>query len=259
MRGGPPPAPDAVPDRLATPTDATTALHVLVVDDDPEVGKLLVKYLSGQGLRVTLAADGRAAREAFGGTGFDVVLLDLGLPDEDGLALLRDLRQRWHGPVLIVSGRGESVERVVGLELGADDFVTKPFDFRELLARIRSVVRRSQPARPAAAAGTRYAFEGLVMDVPARRLVDAQENEIPLTTGEFDLLLALVQRPHQVVTRDQLMNAVHGRDAGPFDRAIDVQIGRLRKKLEPDPAQPRIIKSVRGVGYLFAPAVRAGG
>lgn len=249
-----------MPDRQTAPHDpsAATALHVLVVDDDPDVGALLSKYLSGQGLRVTIAPDGRAARDAMDNAGFDVVLLDLGLPDEDGLALLRDLRNRWHGPVIIVSGRGESVERVVGLELGADDFVTKPFDFRELLARIRSVVRRAQPA-PAAKPGpvTRYEFEGLRLDVPSRRLLDPQAAEIPLTSGEFDLLLAFLQRPHQVLTRDQLMTAVHGREAGPFDRAIDVQIGRLRKKLEPDPAQPRFIKSVRGAGYLFATAVRA--
>ena len=249
-----------MPDRPTDPHDpsAATALHVLVVDDDPEVGALLAKYLGGQGLRVTIAPDGRSARDALGTVGFDVVLLDLGLPDEDGLMLLRDFRNRWHGPVIIVSGRGESVERVVGLELGADDFVTKPFDFRELLARIRSVVRRTQPP-PTSTPGvaTRYEFEGLRLDVPSRRLVDAQSAEIALTSGEFDLLLAFVQRPRQVLSRDQLMNAVHGREAGPFDRAIDVQIGRLRRKLEPDPAQPRFIKSVRGAGYLFAAAVRA--
>jgi two-component system OmpR family response regulator len=236
---------------------ATTALHVLVVDDDPEVGKLLSRYLTGQGLRVSVVENARDARAAVQDQTIDVMLLDLGLPDEDGLVLMRDLRSRWQGPVIIVSGRGESVERIVGLELGADDYVNKPFDLRELLARIRSVVRRSQPVRPAQVAGRGYAFEGLQLDVPARRVLDGNSREIPLTSGEFDLLLAFVQRPHQVLTRDQLMNAVHGRDAGPFDRAIDVQIGRLRRKLEADPAHPQLIKSVRGAGYLFAPNVRA--
>jgi two-component system OmpR family response regulator len=236
---------------------ATTPLHVLVVDDDPEVGKLLSRYLTGQGLRVSVVENARDARAAVQDQAIDVMLLDLGLPDEDGLVLMRGLRGQWQGPVIIISGRGESVERIVGLELGADDYVNKPFDLRELLARIRSVVRRSQPARPAQVAGRGYAFEGLQLDVPARRVLDANRREIPLTSGEFDLLLAFVQRPHQVLTRDQLMNAVHGRDAGPFDRAIDVQIGRLRRKLETDPAHPQLIKSVRGAGYLFAPNVRA--
>ena len=231
--------------------------HILVVDDDAEIGQILSRYLTGQGMRVSLAENGAQLRATMGGHDVDVVLLDLGLPGEDGLVLIRELRGYWHGPVIIISGRGESVERVVGLELGADDYVTKPFDLRELLARIRSVLRRSQPA-PAAAGSTSRGveFEGLRLDIPARRLTGADGNEIPLTSGEFDLLLAFVERPHQVLTRDQLMNTVHGRDAGPYDRAIDVQIGRLRRKLEEDPANPRIIKSVRGAGYLFAPQVR---
>ena len=241
---------------VAPPANGT-ALHVLVVDDDPDIAHLLSRYLGSQGLRVTVAANARAARDAVLAQSFDVMLLDLTLPDEDGLTLMRDLRKHWQGPVIIVSGRGESVERVVGLELGADDFVTKPFDFRELLARIRSVVRRAQPPQAPRATGRGFEFEGFRMELASRRVLDADGAEVPLTTGEFDLLLAFVQRPHQVLTRDQLMNAVHGRDAGPFDRAIDVQIGRLRRKLETDPAAPRLIKSVRGAGYLFAPAVRA--
>lgn len=232
-------------------------LHVLVVDDDAEIGALLSRYLGSQGLRVSVAEDGAQLRAAMLEPLFDVVLLDLGLPDEDGLALIRDLRSRWQGPVIIVSGRGESVERVIGLELGADDYVTKPFDLRELLARIHSVLRRAHPT-PTTGSPTRsgFEFEGLRLDVPSRRLVGREGSDIQLTTGEFDLLLALVQRPHQVLSRDQLMNAVHGRDAGPFDRAIDVQIGRLRRKLEVDPAKPQVIKSVRGVGYLFATAAK---
>lgn len=236
-------------------TANTAGLHVLVVDDDAEIGAMLAGYLQSQAMRVSLAADGAGLRAAMQQQAVDLVLLDLGLPDEDGLSLIRDLRSRWQGPVIIVSGRGESVERIVGLELGADDYITKPFDLRELLARIRSVARRTQPPPADAARGATYAFAGMRLEVAARRLADRDGADIALTAGEFDLLLALVERPQQVLTRDQLMNTMHGRDAGPFDRAIDVQVGRLRRKLEADPAHPELIKSVRGAGYYFAPVV----
>jgi DNA-binding response OmpR family regulator len=242
----------------ATSNDATHAErpHVLVVDDDPEIGVLLSRYLGSHGLRVSVAADGAQLRATMRDNAIDLMLLDLGLPDEDGLTLMRDLRLHWQGPVIIISGRGESVERVVGLELGADDYVTKPFDLRELLARVRSVLRRAQsPSTATPAAPHGFEFDGRRLDVSMRRLANSHDDDVPLTTGEFDLLLALLQRPHQVLTRDQLMDAVHGRQAGPFDRAIDVQIGRLRRKLEVDPANPQLIKSVRGAGYLFAAVV----
>jgi DNA-binding response OmpR family regulator len=230
-----------------------TGPHVLVVDDDPDIGSLLDRYLTGQGLRVTVVASGVQLRAAMQATPVDLVLLDLGLPGEDGIDVMRDLRGHWQGPVIIVSGRGESVERIVGLELGADDYVTKPFDLRELLARIRSVLRRAKGVGAAAPNDVQgFEFDGLRLEVAARRLTDRQGSDIPLTTGEFELLLALLQRSRQVLSRDQLMNAVHGRDNGPFDRAIDVQIGRLRRKLESDPLHPQRIKSVRGVGYMVA-------
>jgi two-component system OmpR family response regulator len=241
-------------------TQKSPAPHVLVVDDDAEIGNVLSRYLGGQGMRVSLAGDGHQLRAAMRELQpIDVVLLDLGLPGEDGLSLIRDLRGHWHGPVIIISGRGESVERVVGLELGADDYVTKPFDLRELLARIRSVLRRVQPVAAPAATPSSHGLEfaGLRLEVSSRRLTRHDGNEIPLTRGEFDLLQVLAERAHQVLSRDQLMNALHGRDAGPFDRAIDVQIGRLRRKLETDPTHPTMIKSVRGSGYLFAASVRA--
>jgi two-component system OmpR family response regulator len=232
--------------------------HVLVVDDDVEIGAILSRYLGSQGLRVSLAEDAARLRVAMQSPDYDLILLDLGLPDADGLSLMRELSDRWQGPVIIVSGRGESVERVVGLELGADDYVTKPFDLRELLARIRSVLRRTRaPAEEVKGhAGRGLEFDGMHLDVPARRLIGRDSAEIALTSGEFDLLLALLQRPQQVLSRDQLMSALHGRDAGPYDRAIDVQIGRLRRKLEVDPANPLLIKSVRGAGYLFAATVK---
>ena len=232
--------------------------HVLVVDDDAEIGQLLSRYLGAQGLRVSTASNGEELRVAIDGQGIDLILLDLGLPDGDGLVLMRELRNGWQGPVIIISGRGESVERVVGLELGADDYVTKPFDLRELLARIRSVLRRVQPVTAVAPTEVRgYAFEGFRLDVPSRSLLGPDGRGIAMTTGEFELLLTLVRQAHRVLSRDQLMNTLHGRDAGPYDRAIDVQIGRLRRKLEADPSQPQLIKSIRGAGYLFAPQIRA--
>lgn len=245
--------------QAATPHEAQRIGQptVLVVDDDPEISSMLSRYLQGQGLGVRIARDGAQVRAALNAPDFDVVLLDLGLPDMDGLGLIRELRGCWSGPVIIVSGRGESVERVVGLELGADDYVSKPFDLRELLARIRSVLRRAQSA-PSVEIAHRFHFDGLSLDMVARELTGRSGEDISLTTGELELLLAFVQRPHQVLSRDQLMNAIHGRDAGPYDRAIDVQIGRLRRKVELDPANPRLIKSVRGAGYLFATPVHRG-
>lgn len=228
--------------------------HLLVVDDDPAVRDVVGRYFSAQGFAIVEAADAAAARRAVERERVDLALLDIGLPGEDGLSLTRYLREHWHGPVIIVSGRGGSVEQVVGLELGADDYVTKPFDLRELLARVRSVLRRAGAA--AAPLSARYEFCGLRLDPGARRLCDGDGEEIELTSGEFDLLHALIEHPNRVLSRDQLMQRIHGREAGPFDRAIDVQVGRLRRKIEPDPLRPRLIKSVRGAGYLFAAPVR---
>jgi two-component system OmpR family response regulator len=240
---------------------ANVPQRILVVDDDVEIGKLLTRYLSGQGFDVVVAHDGAQLRASLQAGHIDLMLLDLGLPDEDGLSLLRQFRQSWSGPVIVISGRGDSIEKVIGLELGADDYVGKPFDLRELLARIRSVLRRATPtpvAEIASAAATTLRFENWSLDLPARRLLDAQGSDVHLTSGEFRLLKALVERPNEVLTRDELMNALHGREAGPFDRAVDVQLGRLRRKLGDEGANPRLIKSVRGEGYLFAATVRRG-
>lgn len=244
----------------ALPQEATAQARpqVLVVDDDVEICNLLVRYLGGNGYRVSTAGSGAQLRSSLREQHIDLVLLDLGLPDEDGLSLLRAIRPEWSGPVIVVSGRGESVERVVGLELGADDYISKPFDLRELLARVRSVLRRTRPEPPSVAttAERGIEFNGLLLDPAARRLLDRQGKEVSLTSGEFDLLLVLAERPNQVLSRDQLMNCIHGHDAGPFDRAIDVQVGRLRRKIELDPARPQLIKAVRGAGYLFTASVR---
>jgi DNA-binding response OmpR family regulator len=240
------------------PSNAASAqpARLLVVDDDPDIVLLIVRYFSAHGFHVTTASGGDAMREAIAREPVDLVLLDLGLPGEDGLELTRYLRERWRGPIIIVTGRGESVDRVVGLELGADDYVTKPFDLRELLARIRSVLRRtSERARDGAAADGAFEFAGFRLDPRSRELRDGAGSIVDLTTGEYALLKLLVEHPNRVLSRDDLMSWMHGRDAGPYDRAIDVQIGRLRRKIETDPGQPALIKSVRGAGYLFAAKV----
>lgn len=233
--------------------------HLLVVDDDTEVLALIERYFCSQGFRVSTAIDGATMRAALQTNSIDIVLLDLGLPHEDGFDLTRYLRAHWGGAIIIVTGRGESVDRVVGLELGADDYVTKPFDLRELLARVRSVMRRAPPSwQPTPAEAATIEFAGFRLDPNARILIGTQDGEVPLTTGEFDLLRIFLDHPNRVLSRDQLMGFMHGRDLGPFDRAIDVQIGRLRRKIERDPAKPELIKSVRGAGYVFAARVQRG-
>ena len=234
--------------------------HVLCVDDEEEIRTLLERYLSRQGLRISLAANGAEMRHIIAQGGVDAVLLDLGLPGDDGLSLVRHLREHWDGAVIIVSGRADAVDRIVGLELGADDYVTKPFDLRELLARVRSVLRRLAAARAAPAEASRRValFAGFRFDFAARTLHSRDGTSVELTSGEFELLRAFVQRPNEVLSRDTLMNSLYGRDAGPYDRAIDMQIGRLRRKIEAEPERPALIKSVRGAGYLFVPAVEQG-
>jgi DNA-binding response OmpR family regulator len=243
-----------------TPDTSRANPHLLVVEDDAAIVEIIRRYFSSQGFEVTAAHDGATMRAALAQKTVDAVLLDLGLPGEDGFVLTRYLRERWKGALIIVTGRGESIDRVVGLELGADDYVTKPFDLRELLARVRSVLRRTAEAEtPVEAHDEIVRFAGFRLDLASRELTDARGNPVPLTTGEFDLLQLFIEQPNRVLTRDDLMNRMHGREAGPYDRAVDVQIGRLRRKVEPDPAQPSLIKSVRGAGYLFAARVERGG
>jgi two-component system OmpR family response regulator len=186
-----------------------------------------------------------------------LVLLDLGLPGEDGLAVARQLREHWRCGLVIVTGRGDPVDKVVGLEVGADDYVTKPFDLRELLARIKAVLRRLAPVpnSTAAAPQTRLRFVDWELDTAARTLTSPQGQNVPLTTGEFDLLCVFARHCGRVLSRDYLHESTRGREAAPFDRTIDVQVGRLRKKLEADPEDPQIIKSVRGAGYILVPPV----
>ena len=241
-----------------------TSLHIAVVDDEVDITRLLAGYLQSHGYRVSELASGAALMALMPSDPPDLVLLDLGLPGEDGFVIARQLREHWRCGLVIVSGRGDSIDKVVGLEVGADDYVTKPFDLRELLARIKAVCRRVSPAaalvtEPAAepAVRTRWRFDRFELDTAARRLATQEGREVPLTSGEFDLLCVFVQHAARVLSRDFLLEATRGRESGPFDRTIDVQVGRLRKKREVDPQAPQIIKSVRGAGYIFVPRVSA--
>jgi two-component system OmpR family response regulator len=232
--------------------------HILVVDDEPEIAEVLRRYLSGQGYAVSTADGGVAMRQRMAEAHVDLVLLDLGLPGEDGLALMRSLRETASVAVIVVSGRGEPIDRIVGLEIGADDYVTKPFDLRELAARVRSVLRRTL-ARAASTDGSAPVetarFAGWTLDFAARRLDSPQGRSVDLTTGEFELLATMVKAPGRVFSRDELLEATRNRQAAPFDRTIDVQVGRLRRKIETDPQRPSLIKSVRGAGYVLAAKV----
>lgn len=228
--------------------------HLLVVDDDEDIRELLCTYLGGVGYSVSKAADAAALRSALATQTVDLVLLDQRLPDADGLVLARDLRSTSDLGIIIITGFGQPIDRIVGLEVGADDYVAKPIDLRELLARIRSVLRR-RGARPVETSDT-LQFQGWTLDTASRTLTAPSGRPVPLTSGDFDLLLVFARQPNRVLSRDELMNALHHRNAGPFDRAIDVQVGRLRRKVEADPSQPELIKSVRGVGYLFTARIR---
>jgi len=234
--------------------------HILVVDDHQEIRDLLRDYLTDNGYRVSIACDGAGLREELARSPIELVILDLMLPGEDGLTLARELRGQSDIGIIILTGRGEMVDRIVGLEMGADDYLPKPFHLRELLARVRSVLRRAsaragdKPQIP----HTRAAFAGWSFDLSSRVLISPVGHEVSLTTGEFELLAAFVNHPNRVLSRDQLLDLARNRVASLFDRTIDVQVGRLRRKLEDDPQRPLLIKTVRGGGYIFAPAVERG-
>lgn len=263
----------------------TSPTHLAVLDDDADITLLLANYLQMHGFRVSQLHAGRALMELMGRDAPALILLDLGLPGEDGFEIARTLRAHWHCGLIIVTGRGDAVDKVVGLEVGADDYVTKPFELRELLARVKAVLRRLAPPAPLSALPglpgmstvpgatdapgaratpattatdrTRLRFDGWQLDTAARRLLDPSGHEVALTGGEFDLLAVLAECPGRVLSRDFLLERTRGRDGGPFDRTIDVQIGRLRRKLETGADAPALIRSVRGAGYLFAPRVEA--
>ncbi|MSO84893.1 MAG: response regulator [Rhodospirillales bacterium] len=226
--------------------------HLLVVDDDREIRDLLARFLAKNGFRVTGARDGTEMASALAEWRIDLVILDLMLPGEDGLALCRKLRASSALPVLMLTAKGEEVDRIVGLEVGADDYLPKPFNPRELLARVRAILRRAGAGAAPRAPLAAYRFAGFALDPSARRLTGPDGNEVTLTAGEYDLLVALVERAGRVLSRDQILDLTRGRAAGPFDRGVDIQISRLRHKIEANPDAPSLIKTVRGGGYVLA-------
>ncbi len=232
--------------------------HILVVEDDAEISRLVSRYLRTNDLHVSVLADGRSLDRTLEDSRVDLIVLDLMLPGEDGLALCRRLRTRSEVPVIMLTARGEELDRIIGLEIGADDYLAKPFNPRELLARIRAVLRRANAAAPIVDRRARtLTFLGWQIDCMVRELRDPKGTHIVLTGAEFSLLQVLCERAGRVLTREQLLDLTQGRKAGSLERSIDVLISRLRRKIERDPHDPAIIKTVRSGGYLFAAPVEA--
>jgi two-component system OmpR family response regulator len=241
--------------------------HVLIVDDEARIRAMLRRYLVDEGFKVSDTGDGADMRAVLEREAIDLVLLDLMMPGEDGLSLARYIRQHSEIPIIMLTGKGDLIDRVVGLETGADDYITKPFELREVLARIRTVMRRSgsrvTPAAPVpdraaeAKASEVLVFAGWRLDLVRRELRRQTDELVPLTSGEFELLCAFARHPNRVLNRDQLIDLVKGREWAAYDRGVDTQVMRLRKKIEPDPSNPSLIKTVRGGGYVFAAAVTA--
>lgn len=232
--------------------------NILIVEDEASIREPLVKYFENNHFRVKAAANAAEARTLLTAHAFDLVISDIMMPGEDGLSLCRHIRATSNLPVILLTARTEELDRILGLEVGADDYVIKPFSPRELLARVKAVVRRtnSLPPKQASPETAAYAFGDWVLKTGERELVGADGLSVPLSSGEYTLLLTLVERPKLVLTRDQLLDLTQGREAGVFDRSIDNQISRLRRKIEEDPKAPKYIKTVWGGGYSFATEVR---
>lgn len=232
--------------------------HILVVEDDREIAGLIARHLRAQDFRVSLARDGKDCDRMLADLRIDLVILDLMLPGEDGFSICRRIRAQSRTPVIIVSARSEDVDRIIGLELGADDFLGKPFNARELIARIRAVLRRVGEAATVAGPGPRHVgFEGWRLDTMTRALVNPAGAHVTVTGAEFDLLNVFCRRPGRVMSRDQLLELTQGRAAGPSERSIDILVARLRRKMEATPHEPRLIVTVRSGGYMFTPEVTA--
>jgi two-component system OmpR family response regulator len=234
-----------------------SSLHLLIVDDDREIRDLLSRFLRRQGFRVDAVRDGREMLQALADWQIDLVILDRMLPGEDGLTLCRELRAKSHVPIIMLTVLGAETDRIVGLEMGADDYLVKPFHPHELLARIKAVLRRVQdvPLSEAPNKGATLRFAGWKLDRARRRLETSEGVKVALSDGEFDLLVAFVEHPQRVLTREQLLDLSRGRSPVPFDRSVDMQVGRLRRKIEAHPDKPELIETVRGRGYIFTPAV----
>lgn len=235
-------------------------ISVLLVEDDAEIGELVSRYLENNGMDVTLVADGAAMDARFAKKSFDILILDLNLPGEDGLSICRRVRATHEIPIIILTANGEDVDKILGLEMGADDYIVKPFNSRELLARVRAVLRRTETRGRIDDRSPRqgYQFLGWRMDLLSREVVSPEDTKVAMTGAEFDLLHALCENPNRVLTRDQLISMTHGPTSGPFERSIDVLVSRLRQKLEKDPRNPSIILTVRSEGYLFSAPVTRG-
>jgi two-component system OmpR family response regulator len=234
--------------------------HILLVDDEREFCAFVEQYLSQEGYRVSVAADGEEMRRIIAQLPVDLLLLDVMLPREDGLSLVRSLRSgSFNIPIIMLTGRGETIDRILGLEMGADDYLAKPFHLRELLARIKSVMRRATrpTAEPLSPGASQISFCGWRLNRSTRDLFSPIGENVRLTGGEFNLLVAFVTHPHHVLSRERLLDIISGRKADPFDRTVDVQVGRLRRKLGGDPQSARLIKTVRGGGYVFTAAVES--
>lgn len=230
--------------------------HILVVDDDRDIRELLSRFLVRNGLRVSVARDGREMEQVLRDSRIDLVVLDLMLPGKDGLTICRELRAGAATPVIMLTAMGEATDRIVGLELGADDYVAKPFDPRELLARIRAVLRRRETSGPVRETNVQaLRFGGWTLDLARRRLTSGDGTLVSLSGGEFDLLQAFAERPRRVLSRDQLLDLTRGRSASPFDRSVDVLVSRLRHKVEANPQSPELILTVRGGGYMLTAEV----
>src|ERR1041384_5274307 len=231
-----------------------TKPHILLVEDARDIREPLARYLREHGYRATTAADGASARRVMKGSAIDLVVLDIMRPGEDGLSLCRSIRETSQIPVILLTARGEEVDRIIGLEMGADDYLAKPFSPRELVARIAAVLRRTHalPPRQKPPEAERIRFGDWMLDTGQRELIGSDGVATPLSSGEFSLLRALIERPKISLTRNQLLDLTKGRDAELFDRSIDNNVSRLRRKLEPDPKNPRYIKTVWGGGYMFA-------
>jgi two-component system, OmpR family, response regulator len=237
----------------------TQSQHIIIVDDEAPAREMVGEYLKMHGFTVTLCDGGKSLRGAIEANVPDLVVLDLNMPEEDGLSIIRDLKSRTNVPVIMLTATASPIDRVVGLELGADDYIAKPCELRELMARIRSVLRRSSPARAPAAAAAKPAKDRLVrfgtkwLDLEAQALRDDEGNEHPLTASEFGLLKVFAANPKRVLSRERLLELANARDAEAFDRAVDLRIMRIRRKIEPDPTKPAVIRTIRGGGYLFSP------
>jgi two-component system OmpR family response regulator len=228
--------------------------HILLVDDERSIRDPLSSFLQKNGYRVTAAAEADAARRALGANAIDLVILDIMMPGEDGLSLCRHVREKGELPIILLTARSEETDRIVGLEMGADDYVVKPFSPRELVARIKTILRRAGAgaARDATHTPRAFLFGDWALNTDDWTLTGADDIAIPLSTADYRLLLAFLERPRQVLTRDQLLDLTQGREANPFDRAIDNQISRLRRKIEADPKSPGLIKTVWGGGYMLS-------